>query len=207
MAAQRTRTIFAPVYERRRGHTTHHTPRRQRYGKTRVNPDNITNIINPKHITINMANNNQCTEHNNPERAPFVMTYELQVNMEDRLLQLFSAVIDLDAADREFPIWGDTTNQLMEVAWTLSKMRRIIDHDTHRPMTMHRIATLLCQNLHRRMPTNIYSVARQSRMTGRPPVVEYFARLWYEGGVDPSVFIQWQKPISFPPFRSYRGVF
>ena len=67
-----------------------------------------------------MANNNPCTEHNNPERPPFVMTYELQVNMEDRLLQLFSAVIDLDAADREFPIWGDTTNQLMEVAWTLS---------------------------------------------------------------------------------------
>ena len=57
------------------------------------------------------------------------------------------------------------------------------------------------------MPSNIYSVARQSRMTGRPPVVEYFARLWYEGGVDPSVFIQWQKPVSFPPFRSYRGVF
>lgn len=154
-----------------------------------------------------MANNNPCTEQNNQERPPFKMTYELQVNMEDRLLQLFSAVIDLDAADREFPIWGDTTNQLMEVAWTLSKMRRIIDHDTHRPMTMHRIATLLCQNLHRRMPSNIYSVARQSRMTGRPPVVEYFARLWYEGGVDPSVFIQWQKPISFPPLRSYRGVF
>lgn len=116
-----------------------------------------------------MANNNPCTEQNNQERPPFKMTYELQVNMEDRLLQLFSAVIDLDAADREFPIWGDTTNQLMEVAWTLSKMRRIIDHDTHRPMTMHRIATLLCQNLHRRMPSNIYSVARQSRMSGRRP--------------------------------------
>ena len=46
-----------------------------------------------------MANNNPCTEQNNPERPPFKMTYELQVNMEDRLLQLFSAVIDLDAAD------------------------------------------------------------------------------------------------------------
>lgn len=126
MVAQRSRAIFAAVYERRRGPTTHHPPRRQRYGKTRVKPDNSTNIINPKLITIIMANNNPCTEQNNQERPPFKMTYELQVNMEDRLLQLFSAVIDLDAADREFPIWGDTTNQLMEVAWTLSKMRRIM---------------------------------------------------------------------------------
>ena len=154
-----------------------------------------------------MANNNQYSEHNKQERPPFEMTYERRLDMEERLVKLFSAVIDLDCADREFPIWADTTNQLMEVAWTLWKLRRIIDHDTHQPMTMRRIATLLCQNLHRRMPTNIYSVARQSRMTGRAPVVEYFARLRYEAGMDPSAFIQWQKPISFPPFNSYRGVF
>ncbi len=138
---------------------------------------------------------------------PFTMTYEQQLIIEDRMVELFSAVIDLDCASSEFPIWSDTTSQLMEVAWTLSRMHRIIDHDTHRPMTMQRIATLLCRNLHRRLPANIYSVARQSRLTGRPSVVDYFGRLWFEGGVDINVFIQWQKPVRFPKLRCYRGVF
>lgn len=115
----------------------------------------------------------------------FRMTYEQQLAIEDRLVEVFSEVIDLDDASCTRPTWHGTTSQLMEVAWALSRMHRIIDHDTRRPMTMQRIATLLCRNLHRRLPTNIYSVARQGRQTRRPSIVDHFGRLWYEDGLDP----------------------
>lgn len=126
------------------------------------------------------------------------MTYEQQLVIEDRLVEVFSEVIDLQCAGGEFPVWGSSTCQLMEIVWTLSRMHRIIDHDTHRPMTMLRMATMLCSKLHRPLPANIYSVARQSRLSGRAPVVSYFGQLWYEHGLDLKTFIQWQKPIRFP---------
>ena len=151
-------------------------------------------ITNPK-LLHNMKKD--CTKPTTPHPA-FRMTYEQQLVIEDRLVEVFSEVIDLQCAGGEFPVWGSSTCQLMEIVWTLSRMHRIIDHDTHRPMTMLRMATLLCSKLHRPLPANIYSVARQSRLSGRAPVVSYFGQLWYEHGLDLKTFIQWQKPIRFP---------
>ncbi len=115
---------------------------------------------------------------------PFTMTYEQRLAIEDQLVEAFSEVIDLDAADTS-AAWHGPTSQLMEMAWALSRLHRIIDHDTRRPMTMRRLARLLCRNLHRRLPANIYSVARQSRQARRPSVIDRFGRLWYEEGVAP----------------------
>lgn len=120
-----------------------------------------------------------------PNAVPdtFTMTYEQRLAIEDQLVEVFSEVIDLDSNGIAAPVWHGSTSQLMEMAWALSRMHRIIDHDTRRPMTMGRIATLLCRNLHRRLPANIYSVARQSRISRRPPVIERIGRLCYEDGL------------------------
>ena len=130
-----------------------------------------------------------------PTIAPvFSMTYEQQLVIEDRLVEVFSEVIDLDSTNSDTPVWHGSTSQLMEMAWALSRMHRIIDHDTRRPMTMQRIATLLCHNLHRRLPANIYSVARQSRQSHRPSIIDHFGRLWYERGVDPKALLAAPRP-------------
>lgn len=140
--------------------------------------------------------------------VPFHPTPEQRMQIENRLVQIFSDIIDLDCPDdAEYPLWGDTTNQLMEVIWNLYHMHRIIDHDTHRDMSMQRMATIIFSKLHRRLPSNIYSVARQSLHTHRPPVVDYYAWLKQEADVDPSIFIVWQKPIELPPVSSYRNLF
>ncbi len=116
----------------------------------------------------------------------FALTYEQRLDIEDQLVEVFSEVIDLDDDDingTASPVWRGSISLLMEISWTLSRMHRIIDHDTRRPMTMWRIATLLCRNLHRRLPANIYSVARQSRLSRRPSVIDRIGRLYYEDGL------------------------
>lgn len=116
----------------------------------------------------------------------FTLTYEQRLDIEDQLVEVFSEVIDLDDNNNNgtaSPVWRGSTAQLMEISWTLSRMHRIIDHETRRPMTMWRIATLLCRNLHRRLPANIYSVARQSRLSRRPSVIDRIGRLYYEDGL------------------------
>lgn len=146
-------------------------------------------IANPK-TTFSMTNDYDTLSPTPPTDSPvFTMTYEQRLVIEDRLVEVFSEVIDLDDTHGAPPTWHGSTSQLMEVAWALSRMHRIIDHDTRRPMTMQRIATLLCRNLHRRLPANIYSVARQSRQTRRPSVVDHFGRLWFEDGLDPSTLL------------------
>lgn len=147
-----------------------------------------------------MTNHNHIHNHNHNPRPeppanprPFTMTYEQRLAIEDQLVEAFSEVIDLDAADAT-AAWHGPTSQLMEMAWALSRLHRIIDHDTRRPMTMRRIARLLCRNLHRRLPANIYSVARQSRQARRPSVVDHFGRLWYEEGVAPRELLAAARP-------------
>lgn len=157
----------------------HHAP----CGKTRTVFKMITN---PK--TLFCMTNDYPNLIPDPTAVPetFTMTYEQRLAIEDQLVEVFSEVIDLDGNDGNgiaAPVWHGSTSQLMEMAWTLSRMHRIIDHDTRRPMTMGRIATLLCRNLHRRLPANIYSVARQSRMSRRPPVIDRIGRLCYEDGL------------------------
>ena len=136
--------------------------------------------------------------HNPPGSTPFSMTYEQRLAIEDRLVEVFSEVIDLDCADCDLPLWGDSTSQLMELAWPLSRLHRIIDPDTRRPMTMRRIATLLCRNLHRRLPANISSVVRQRQQSGRPSAIDHFGRLWFLHGQDPKTCILWHKPMRSP---------
>lgn len=129
--------------------------------------------------------------YHNPTSAPphaFTMTYEQRLALEDRLVEVASEVIDLDAGDCDIS-WPGPTCRLMELAWALSRLHRIIDHSTGRPMTMQRIATRLCCNLHRPLPANIYGVARQSLLSGRPSIIDCFGSLWYESGIDPKVLL------------------
>lgn len=138
----------------------------------------------------------------------YPLTWEQRQAVIDRLVRVFAPLINEPPTDAEFPIWMESTDQLMELAWTLWKSGRIKDPATGRPLTMRCIATRLCAHLHRRLPANIYGVARQSRLTGRQPVVHYFGQLIYEGGLDPSVFVQWHRPVCFPRLRHYgKGVF
>ncbi len=136
----------------------------------------------------------------------FEMTSPQQQYMENRLVQIFSDLIDRPY-EPDLPIWTDSARQLMEVVWTVARLHRIVDRDTQRTMTMQRMATIVFRKLHRRLPANIYSVARQSRLTRRPPVLEYYSQLWHDNRTDPSIFIQDVKPLEMPPITSYRGVF
>lgn len=151
-------------------------------GKTRTVFKMITNPKTPFCMTNDYPN-----PIPDPTTVPqtSTLTYEQRLVIEDQLVEVFSEVIDLDDNNNgtASPVWRGSMSQLMEISWTLSRMHRIIDHDTRRPMTMYRIATLLCRNLHRRLPANIYSVARQSRLSRRPSVIDRIGRLYYEDGL------------------------
>ncbi|MBM6993112.1 MAG: hypothetical protein I3J02_07605 [Prevotella sp.] len=127
--------------------------------------------------------------------------------IEDLLVRIFSQIIYLDTADAEYPQWTDSTLQLMELAWTLWKTKRIIDLDTVRPMSLQRIAERLCTNLHRKVPCNVSCAVRQSKLTGRLPVMQFYGKLWFEGGISPATAIQWSPQTVFPKIKSYKGVF
>ena len=152
------------------------------HGKTRTVFKMITNPKTPFCMTNDYPN-----PIPDPTTVPqtSTLTYEQRLVIEDQLVEVFSEVIDLDDNNNgtASPVWRGSVSQLMEISWTLSRMHRIIDHDTRRPMTMYRIATLLCRNLHRRLPANIYSVARQSRLSRRPSVIDRIGRLYYEDGL------------------------
>lgn len=129
--------------------------------------------------------------HNNTDAVStpphaFTMTYEQRLDLEDRLVEVVCDVIDRDMGDIS---WPGPTCRLMELAWAMSRLHRIIDHATGRPMTMQHLATRLCKKLGRRLPTNIYSVARQSLLSGRPSVIDCFGSLWYESGIDPKALL------------------
>lgn len=151
-------------------------------GKTRTVFKMITNPKTPFCMTNDYPN-----PIPDPTTVPqtSTLTYEQRLAIEDQLVEVFSEVIDLDDNNNgtASPVWRGSVSQLMEISWNLSRMHRIIDHDTRRPMTMYRIATLLCRNLHRRLPANIYSVARQSRLSHRPSVIDRIGRLYYEDGL------------------------
>lgn len=152
-------------------------------GKTRTVFKMITNPKTPFCMTNDYPN-----PIPDPTTVPqtSTLTYEQRLDIEDQLVEVFSEVIDLDENDSNStasPVWPGSVSLLMEISWTLSRMHRIIDHETRRPMSMWRIATLLCRNLHRRLPANIYSVARQSRQSRRPSVIDRIGRLYYEDGL------------------------
>lgn len=131
---------------------------------------------------------------------------ELQATAE-RMVRLFTKLVNMEYVDAPYPRWGDSMRQLMENAWVMAKWHAIIDVKTGRPMTMTAIARKLCHNLHMPLPANISAVAYRSRKTGRKSVVDYYAMLWREAKLGPEAMVMWEKPITFPKITSYRGLF
>lgn len=93
--------------------------------------------------------------------------------LQEYLLQLFSMIIDLDVTDSPYPRWTDSTTQLMELAWELWRLRRIVDYDTGRPITLRCLAGLMCRKLHCTLPRNVSATVRQSKRSNRLPVLDY----------------------------------
>ena len=135
------------------------------HGKTRTVFKMITNPKTPFCMTNDYPN-----PIPDPTTVPqtSTLTYEQRLVIEDQLVEVFSEVIDLDDSNgTASPVWRGSVSQLMEISWTLSRMHRIIDHDTRRPMTMYRIATLLCRNLHRRFGPIVISSGFRSAAVNR----------------------------------------
>lgn len=124
-----------------------------------------------------------------------------------RMVRVFTGVVMYGYREGRFPHWGDSVRQLIENAWVLWKWRAITDPETGRPFLLHKLAEVLCRNLHVRMPANVSSVAHESLHSRRKSVVDYYAMLWRESGTDASIFIEWQERIKFPKIVSYRGLF
>lgn len=126
---------------------------------------------------------------------------------KERMINFFTYYINMDYIEGKYPHWHESVDQLMEVSWVLWKWHAITDPKTGRPMKLKTIATLLCRNLHRRLPHNISGVAHQSMRTRRKSVVDYYAYLWRLGKIGIGTFVDWEEPITWPKITSYRGLF
>lgn len=126
---------------------------------------------------------------------------------KERMCRFFSWVMDMEPRDDGFPRWNERPSRLIEAAWVLWRWRIFIHHPTGEPMPFKELATILCQKLHVKMPSNIYSVAYNCRQPGHRSIVDYFAKIYREGKVGLESMLYWREPIKFPKLKSYRGVF
>lgn len=121
------------------------------------------------------------------------------------MTRYFTSIINLADRGTGFPRWPASMTRLMELAWTLFHLRCLRNAATGELLTMRRIAELLCLKMHRKMPSNPYHAAWQSRHTGSTLVEVYSGMLAHGftlGGV-----LDWSESLQFPYFKSYRGVF
>lgn len=125
----------------------------------------------------------------------------------NRMSEFFACVIDMPDDGSGFPRWGQSASELMEVAWLLHCRRTLVHHPDGRPMNMRQIAEALCEKLHCRLPSNIYSVASRRRRHGRQPVVNLYARLWRENRTGLDSLLLWSPPVVLARLPSYRGAF
>lgn len=150
---------------------------------------------------------NATAKHESRQAAVYTGSAEQRREIEEKLVKLFSHIIAIDAEDREFPQWSDSTAQLMELAWELWKTGRMIDLNTGQRLGLQQLGNRLCTSLHRRPPKNVSDVARRSRLSRRLPIIQRFGQQWFEGGISPAASIFWHKPTQFPMFKDYKGVF
>jgi hypothetical protein len=121
------------------------------------------------------------------------------------MLQLYYKLMAMPETYDGYPKWGDSTDQLMEMAWELWHTHTIVDPVTQRKATLKQIATNLCTKLHRKVPRNISGVVRQSKGTGRMPVIDYFVKLAKEARVGPAFFVISEPLPTLPPMRPRRN--
>lgn len=136
------------------------------------------------------------------------LTRQEYIETKNRMIQFFAEFVYNDYSLQEYPIWEDSARQLMECAWWLWKWHVMRDPKTGRNMTLTKIATRLCMNLHVKLPKNISAVVHQSLKSGRKSVIEYYATLWREAKVGMNTMVRWEERIKFPCLpKSYRGLF
>lgn len=106
-----------------------------------------------------------------PERTS--LTREQLSETKATMTKFFGTVVNMKCHEGGYPLWRDSVEQLMEVAWVMWKWEVLKDSDG-KPMSLKAIASRFCRNLHVSLPQNISAVAHRSMRSTRQPVVDYY---------------------------------